>query len=486
MSPYFSTGEKQMKEYIDELAPWEKKKGYYQNIEPGKKVFAQRMDIRNQIREMIVTQIGITSTTVTSKEIVNDIINSIADDDRNIGNGIFGLKAAFEWGISEVVWQIEQNTKEFKNIIKVLYAPLSKLLKDMRLEAQVAYEKGKMADALINYLELSQVNKKDFSVYISLGIFYLFYEVNKEKALYNFDKAIEITKSHSDYYTSYALLYKALILRDLGRIKEAEECSRQAMDLTPYFSEAIYQNAQYNALLNKPEDAIPLLKQVINHDVLYCLKINNERDFHEIKPHISKMFEEIRDKINKRFKNKLKKFDKKVYYFNNIINNIREQGYNIPNNFNVELLQEKRDELADKINYKTILDEFISDYSFSKLGLLLNQDILSLKDICKEIRNRLKIKKDQTGKKLLEVKKKISFSHFFIYTLLIQVYAIPIGLSFRASFSTIILEVVVFVSCFLLVIITPRLKWKNIYYHLKKEEYKLFQIVKRIEAILLN
>lgn len=51
--------------YIDELAPWEMKKGYYQNIELGRDVFAQRTEIRNQIREMIANQIELTSTAIT-------------------------------------------------------------------------------------------------------------------------------------------------------------------------------------------------------------------------------------------------------------------------------------------------------------------------------------------------------------------------------------------------------------------------------------
>jgi tetratricopeptide (TPR) repeat protein len=64
-------------------------------------------------------------------------------------------------------------------------------------------------------------------------------------------------------YTSYALLYKALIKRDFGLIEDAEKCTSEAIKLSPGFTEAMYQNAQYNALLNRPEKAIPLLKKAI-------------------------------------------------------------------------------------------------------------------------------------------------------------------------------------------------------------------------------
>ncbi len=475
-----------METYKDELAPWEKKKGYYKSIELGKDVFVQRVDIRNQIREMIASQIVLTSTTITSKKIIDEKIDSLAYDIRNIGNGIFGLKAAFEWGISEVVWQIEQNTKEFKELLRVLYASQDILIKDMRNEAQESYEKGDVANALEVYLELSQAFKNDFSVYISLGIICLFHEINKEKALDYFNKAAEIAKTQSGYYTSYALLYKALIVRDLNHIEDAAAFTKQAVEFTPTFTEAIYQNAQYNALLGKPDKAIPLLKEVIRDDIIYCLKINNELAFDGIRPHIAKIFEEIRVPQSENIKRKMKKFDKKINYFIDNIKYIHQQGYGISNNYNAKQLQENRDELAYMINYNSVLDTHIVDYGFSQLDISLNKDISSLIVDCNNIRNRLETKKREVSNKLSEVKRKNSFYHYFLYSLFSQVLAIPIGLSMRSSYGIYVLEAITFVACFFLVIIIPRAKWKKLYSDLQKREFKLEQIVKRIKEVLFK
>lgn len=472
--------------YIDELAPWEMKKGYYQNIELGRDVFAQRTEIRNQIREMIANQIELTSTAITSREIIDDTINSLAYETRNIENGAFGLKAAFEWNISEVVWQIEQNTKAFKKILNTLYMDQDGLVKEMRKEAQEAYEKGEIANVLEIYLEMSQTFRKDFSINISLGIIYLFYEVKKEKALDCFSKAVESAKVQSVYYTSYALLYKALILRDLGHFGEAEECTKQAIDLTPNFTEAIYQNAQYNALLKSPGKTIPLLKEVINKDIVYCLKISNEQDFNEIGTEVTKMFEDIRGPQIKSIKNKQKAFDEKLFYFIYNINNIKEQGNNISYEYKIKLLKEEREELAYMINYNSIIDTYVVNYGFSQLDVLLNRHISSLIDDCKRFRNRLENQKKEVSNKLLEVKKKRSFLQLFIYTLFSQVYAIPIGLSMSLSSGILIIEAVAFVSCFALVIILPRLKWKRIYYLLERKGYLLDQIVNRIRELLFK
>ena len=314
--------EKQMKRYKDELVPREIKKGFYRNIELGKDVVLQRIQISNQIREMIVSHVGLAGTSNTNREAINASINLLAYDNRDVGNGIYGLKASFQWNISEVVWQIEQNVKEFKDMIKIIYAPLDPSFAEMRSLAQKAYEDGRIADAVDNFLKLSQCCENDFSVFLSLGIISLFHEKDKEKALGYFNKAIEIVESQSDFYTSYALLYKAFVLSNLDRVVEAEKFSRQAVVLSPDFTEAVYQTAQYNALLKNTDTAISLLKKIIRIDILYCLKITNEHDFNGIKLHITKVIKETIAPLNDGIKSKLKKLDEKLDCLNAVINKV--------------------------------------------------------------------------------------------------------------------------------------------------------------------
>ncbi len=188
---------------------------------------------------MIASHIGLSGTSDTNREAVNASINLLAYDNRNVGDGIYGLKASFEWNIAEVAWQIEQNIREFKDLLEIVYDSQDPSFAGMRRLAQSAYEDGSMADAMHYFLKLSQNFQNDFSVFLSLGIIRLFHEDDKEKALEYFNKAIEIVESQSDFYTSYTLLYKALILRNLGRIAEAEKFSKQAADLSPDFTEAL-------------------------------------------------------------------------------------------------------------------------------------------------------------------------------------------------------------------------------------------------------
>ncbi len=69
---------------------------------------------------MIASHVGLAGTSDTNREGINASVNLFAYDNRNVGNGIYGLKASFEWNIAEVDWQIEQNVKEFKDMIKII------------------------------------------------------------------------------------------------------------------------------------------------------------------------------------------------------------------------------------------------------------------------------------------------------------------------------------------------------------------------------
>ena len=64
-----------------------------------------------------------------------------------------GMKASFDFGISEVVWQIEQNRRLLQDILEILAAPLDTQAKELKCRADEAYSNGWHEDALLDYLE---------------------------------------------------------------------------------------------------------------------------------------------------------------------------------------------------------------------------------------------------------------------------------------------------------------------------------------------
>ncbi len=97
-----------MDTYLDTLAPWEKKKAYYSNIKPGNKIIEVKEALKKQAQKMISAQIAPADSSISSQGRKEDVIHDIEYDMKSIGQGMRGLKVAFELGISDVVWLIEK------------------------------------------------------------------------------------------------------------------------------------------------------------------------------------------------------------------------------------------------------------------------------------------------------------------------------------------------------------------------------------------
>lgn len=309
--------------YLNELAPWERKKEYYNNIQLGKDVRTQTEVISRSTQAMIAAQVASTSAIIASQERISEGIDNLAYGVERVEQGIYGLQAAFEWGISEVVWKIEQNRKELRSILEVLSAPLDTQAKELRKRAEEAYTNGWFEDALEDFFESERKNRYDFSIHISIGMIYLFNKINKETALEYFDKAIKYATPKSKYHTSFALLHKALIKRDFGLVEEAEACAREAVELSPDFAEALYQCSQYNALLNRPDKSMQLLTKAIMLDANYCEKVCNDGAFDQFRLQVNNVFEDFRRTEGGNARNKLGIVTKRIEKLDNLLNEIK-------------------------------------------------------------------------------------------------------------------------------------------------------------------
>ena len=472
-----------MNTYIDELAPWEKRNEYYSDIQLGRDIKIQKGEMMSQALKMITSQISSTNAIVASQNIVVDTISDLLRDTERIGDGILGMRAAFEWGISDVVWQIEMKSARMKEFIKPLYAAADKKTKHLREEVEEDYGQGHTDYALENFLILTRENEFDFSAHMSVGIIYLFHKIDKEKALDYFDKAVTYAQKQSTYYASYALLYKALIKRDYGLIEEAERLTKKAVATLSNFTEAMYQNALCNALLNKPDKAIPLLKQAIDIDVVYCLKINNEPAFDGIRPQITKLFEEVREERNEKIKNRQKNIESTILLLDNTIDYIMEIGYDVSKGSHTQPLKEKNAEATDIIANNSIFDTRIASLVFSQLNKRLQHTEARVKDKCLEIKEDFENGIEEIERKLAATKTRKNLLFFIIYLFAGQIVAIPIGLSTETIAGMGIAEAALLALCAYWNIILPHSQLRKDYILLRNKEYKLDHIKNRIEGI---
>lgn len=303
------------------LTPIEKRNEYYATIQLGKDVKTQTEIIRQSTKAMIVNKTHSLNEIIASQEGIQEEggFDKLSYSVEEVSEGIQGLKAAFEFGISEVVWQIEQNREVLQNILDVLMAPLDTQAKELRRRAEDSYANGWFDDALEDFLESEKKNKYDFSVHISLGMIYLFQMVNKIKAYESFEKAVKYARPKSKYHASLALLYLALIKRDLNQIEKAEKLTAEAIQLTPDFAEALYQNAQYNGKLKKVDRCIRSLTAAIKADKMYCIKADKDEMFDSVRSHVNKLFLKLKNEVLRECNTILNKYDlplQKIHAFN--------------------------------------------------------------------------------------------------------------------------------------------------------------------------
>jgi len=153
-----------MDTYLDELAPWEERRAYYSNIKPGNKITEVKEALKKQAQKMISAQIAPADSIISSQGRKEDVIHDIEYDMKSIGQGMRGLKAASELGISDVVWLIEKDREDLRGIITAICGVSDKRINMLRDKAEDAYASGKMDNALVHLTELEPHTVKDFSV----------------------------------------------------------------------------------------------------------------------------------------------------------------------------------------------------------------------------------------------------------------------------------------------------------------------------------
>jgi len=110
-----------MDTYTDQLAPWEGRNAYYKDVKLGKGIGAMKTILKDQTDAMIAAQMLSVDEIISSQDISEEAIQEISYSIKNVGLGMSGLKAAFEWGISDVVWCIEKDTEELSDVLMNIY-----------------------------------------------------------------------------------------------------------------------------------------------------------------------------------------------------------------------------------------------------------------------------------------------------------------------------------------------------------------------------
>jgi tetratricopeptide (TPR) repeat protein len=252
--------------------------------------------ISAQIDRVVKAQIETADNIIVSQERIRSEIDRAALGIDRVAEGLDSLAAAFDWGFSELVWQLEEQREILRDILRVLQAPLDTQAKELKKRAEYAYRNGWFDEALKDFIESEKKNRYDFTIHQNLGNFYLFEKKNPEKALEYYEKAAKYATPKSPYHASIAFLHIGLIRYLQGDFQKAYEATLKTLELSPDLYEACYQHAQYCANLGKYSEAVEHLKIAIAGDRYYCAKADSEKDFDVIKEQLISLFKELREK----------------------------------------------------------------------------------------------------------------------------------------------------------------------------------------------
>ena len=176
---------------------------------------ADRNDVANYISiqtdKVANAQLKAADRIVVSQDRIASGIDKVAFGIDRLADGLESIASTFEWGFTEIVWQLEQQRFVLEDILRVLQAPLDTQAKELRKRAENAYKNGWFDDALEDFLESEKKNRYDFTVHQYLGNIYFFEKKNPKMALEYYNKTVKYAKPVSPYHASFALLHIGLL-----------------------------------------------------------------------------------------------------------------------------------------------------------------------------------------------------------------------------------------------------------------------------------
>jgi tetratricopeptide (TPR) repeat protein len=309
--------------------------------------------ISRQTEEIVDAQLEAADRIIVSQERITSGIDKVGVSVDRVSEGLEGLASAFEWGFSEIVWQLEQEREVLKDILKVLQAPLDTQAKEMRKRAEEAYRNGWTEDAIEDFLESEKKNRYDFTVHLSLGHIYFWQKKLLDKALEYYEKAAKYATSHSPYHASLAVFYLAEVKYKKGDFKKSYEAAMEAIKLYPKLYEAHYNCARYCACLGKYDEALEHLWEAVKSDRNYCLKAESEKDFDAMRPQLHYFYSNLLTKAQKQAKEETDKSQDLIKY---------AESYHLTGSEKFVKARQKQNEALELIGWASLFDYWDATY----------------------------------------------------------------------------------------------------------------------------
>ena len=386
-------------------------------------------DIRESTRMVLASQAILAERFNQGFNSVNNNLNvgfsilasgmqTLSDDITSLATGMYAMTEAL--------------CNKLDDLHDILKNPLLTESRELYRRAENNFLRGYYEEALEDCQKAVEKNKTDFISWYLLGHIYLFgagkfsnvIDVDKaEESFFNAAKYIdsdiganeEANKLASEiyYYLGYARFIKSNDLlvgkksaESKAKLIEAEKASREAYKLSNDNLIAAYEQAKELHFLEKDDEALLILENLIRTEINFALKASSDKNFESIWGKIEELIKKLRDEIVEKIKPELDEIDRQSKMLSDIkawgikdelvLAEIRQllppasiyETYFDVREFDetgkLKTLQQKMCEMIDCCMDKKYADSYFSTYKKAKEQYAAGNDKQTL-DILKEL-----------------------------------------------------------------------------------------------------
>lgn len=269
--------------------------------------------VKYEIRELskkAESQLKRTDRVIASNELIADKVSEL---NQAVTLGLYAINEGLrefcfviDDGLREVYDKLDLMSHQLDSIREILEKPLDTQARELRKRGEFAYLNDWIEEAETDLLEAERKNYQDFLVHLMLGNIYFYHKTNHQKALEYYQKAAKYAAPQSKKHAGYALVCAAMVYYKDGRIADAYNSTKLALEFLPQDWNAVYHHARYSAKMGHLEEFKDGLTRCIINYPTYLLTADNDDNLLNVKSELIEISIKLRDEKKNRVEKVLK------------------------------------------------------------------------------------------------------------------------------------------------------------------------------------
>jgi tetratricopeptide (TPR) repeat protein len=223
-----------------------------------------------------------------------NLVNNFNSFEEKIEVKTVNLASIMEWGLAKTDWERERQAEVLKSIDFSLKTPAENQANEWRLMAGKCLEKNAFDEAEKHFFKALDSNPRDYRIYV--GFAHACLGQNKfDEALICLENSLPhapvgnyavVNGKGNNKYESWPFDYKSYSYRLIGRIyycnenyQKACSCLKTALALSPQYFDALYDYAQYSALVGDVDGCKKPLEQAVLGVPSFLYLAQKEKNF---------------------------------------------------------------------------------------------------------------------------------------------------------------------------------------------------------------